>query len=118
MLKGGAYGRRVAAREMLRSVLTLQKNTPTQDDNGQPVESWTDERTIRAQIVPKGSREFIRNGNVEDEVSAIIKTRFASDITPLYRIKAEDGTIYNIKSAVDPDLLRRMLVIEAVREGV
>jgi SPP1 family predicted phage head-tail adaptor len=118
MLRGGGYGKTVVAREMFRSVLTLQKNTPTQDDNGQPVESWADERNIRAQVIPKSSREFIRNGNVDDDVTALIKTRYASDITPLYRLKASDGTIYNIKSAVDPDSMGRLLMIEAVREAV
>jgi SPP1 family predicted phage head-tail adaptor len=107
-------------RSRLRDVLVLQKNTPTQDDNGQPIESWGDVRQLRCEVLPKSAREFNRNGNIDSSVTSIIRCRYVDiNPTPLYRFQNLNGTkTYNIVGVYDPDMLNRTLEIHVMEAGV
>ena len=103
----------------LRSVLVLQKSTQTQDDNGQPTDTWNDVTELRAEILPKTAREFVRNENIDDAVTSIIRVRYVdADLTTLYRFTSLDGlTIYNITGSYDPDQRRKMLDVFVTQEA-
>jgi len=111
--------RRSISRRM-HNVLVLQKSTATQDDNGQPIESWSDVTKLRCEIVPKTAREFARNENIDDSVTSIIRCRFVdADLTTLYRFTNLDGSVvYNITGAFDPDQRRKMLEVFVTQEAV
>lgn len=111
-------GRKARSR-WLTQTLVLQSNTPTQDDNGQPIESWSDVFAIRCEIIPKGAREFTRSLNSDSEITSIIRTRYLENkITPLSRLRTQDSSrIFNVVGAFDPDGSRTMLEIHAVEDS-
>ncbi len=111
--------RRSISRRM-HNVLVLQKSIATQDDNGQPIESWSDVTKLRCEIVPKTAREFARNENIDDAVDSIIRCRFVdADLTTLYRFTNLDGSVvYNITGAFDPEQRRKMLEVFVTQEAV
>lgn len=104
----------------LRSVLMLQKSTATQDANGQPIESWSDVTKLRAEIIPKTAREFVRNENIDDAVTSIIRVRYIdANLSTLYRFTNLDGSvIYNITGSFDPDQTQKMLEVYVTQEAV
>ena len=102
-----------------RHIVMLQKNTPTQDDNGQPIESWSDVSKLRCEIIPKSAKEFARNENIEDSVDSIIRCRFidSNNLDATYRLTNLDSTIiYNITGSYEPDQTRKLLEIHVTQE--
>lgn len=105
---------RRALSRRFRNILILQKNTATQDANGQPIESWSDVNRLRCEIVPKSAKEFARNENIDDEVTSIIRCRFmdGNGLDPTYRLTNLDGTVvYNVTGVYDPHQTRHILEI-------
>lgn len=104
----------------LRDVLVLQVNTPTQDANGQPIESWGDVLTFRADIVPRQSREFLWGRNVSAETTVMIVTRDLNcEVSPLHRIKGQDSCkVYNVTGVIEPDHKGLERLIYATEEVV
>lgn len=76
--------------------ITIQHFTSTVDDDGTPVQTWTDVATVRAQIVQQSTEEFIRGFGASDETVIIFRTRWLGGITNADRI-VYGGQNHNIK---------------------
>lgn len=70
-----------------RHVITFQKLENTQNNYGEPTETWKDILTIRAGIYPLSGREFYAAETVNSEVSHKINIRYMPGLTPDMRIK-------------------------------
>lgn len=76
--------------------ITIQRFTSTVDDDGTPVQDWTDVATVRAEIVQASTEEFIRGFGASDETVIIFLTRWLDGITNADRI-VYVGNSHNIK---------------------
>lgn len=85
----------------LNRLVTLQKRTATQDAAGQPVETWSDIATVRADIRYLSGLEMLRGGASQPEAKVSIRVRYREDLTSAQRLVA-GNTTYHI-AAVLPD---------------
>jgi SPP1 family predicted phage head-tail adaptor len=101
---------------MLRHFADIERNTPTTDDDtGQPLESWAavvEDVPCSVETVRGG--EMRRGRQMAATTTLLVRMHFHQDdftITPLDRI-AVDGHTLGIVAAYDPDGMRRELHIE------
>jgi len=70
--------------------ITIQTDTPVQDDYGEPVVSWAELDVVWAQVVPDSGLSGGREGNSGEGIAATQRARFRiryrTDVTPLHRI--------------------------------
>lgn len=90
--------------------VTVERFTSTQDELGQPIESWAPLFTCWAAVEPLTGREFIAAQAAQSEVTARIRMRFRPWMTAEDRV-IHDGKTYNIVSVVDPRSQGRELVL-------
>ena len=101
--------------------ITVQGKSTALDEFGQEVNSWTDIKTIWAEIRPITSREKLRVGTIAWELSHTIRIRFDSALMPLKtlatrRVKFEDRYL-SISSALDFDERHKYLILECIEGG-
>ena len=84
----------------LKHRITFQKLNNTQNDYGEPIESWQDIATVWASINPVVGREYFAAETVNSEVSHKIKIRYRFGITPDMRVNFK-GRIFSIKSVIN-----------------
>ena len=80
----------------LDRVITIQQFTNTVDDDGTPVQTWTDVATVRAQLVQSSTDEYIAARGAVDKAAAIFRIRWLDGITNAVRI-VYDGENFNLK---------------------
>ena len=80
----------------LDRVITIQRFTSTVDDDGTPVQAWTDVATVRAQLVEASTDEYIAARGAVDKAVVIFRVRWLGDITNADRVMY-DGTAFNLK---------------------
>ena len=97
----------------LAHVVTLQRSTEIVDEYGTPASTWTDQATLRAEVVERSTEEFIRTQGATDEEVVIFRTRFLDGVTTADRVRF-DGQDFNIKEVV-PIGRRKGLELRAVR---
>lgn len=85
--------------------IMVQRQTTTQDEVGQPVQTWSDYALIWADVRAQGGLEAIRAGGVTSTVRVSMRVRFTIGITASMRVML-DGVAYNI-TAILPDLAGR-----------
>lgn len=67
--------------------ITIQIKTITQDAELNPIEAWTDLKTVWAEPLRKSSREFYRAATMNSEVTEVFRIRYTTGITAHQRIK-------------------------------
>lgn len=106
-------------RRRLRHVVTIKEPTITRSVSGQPVESWDDVDTVRANIYAVSGKEWFQAykdiGLRTSSVTTKIIIRYRSDVTPDMRIV--HGSInYNIIAVLGGDDPRKPLQLICERE--
>lgn len=73
----------------LRNRVTLQSPVETQNDYGEAIVTWQDERTVYASIEPLQGREYLEARLQTQEISHRVRMRYQPDkaLHPSWRIK-------------------------------
>lgn len=88
--------------EPLKHWISIQEQSETQDDAGQPVKSWVELHKVRAGISDISGREFMAAQAGQSQVSAKIRIRYLDGITASMRVVEVNGSgIYNIEAPLD-----------------
>jgi len=90
--------------------VTVERYTSTEDELGQPIESWAPLFTCWAAVEPLTGREFIAAQAAQSEVTARIRMRFRPWMTSQDRV-IHEGTTYGIESVIDVRSANRELVL-------
>lgn len=90
--------------------VTVARYTSTQDELGQPIESWAPLFTCWAAVEPLTGREYLAAQAAVSEVTARIRMRFRPWMTAEDRV-IHNGTTYNIVSLIDVRSDHRELVL-------
>jgi len=80
--------------------VTVERFTSTQDELGQPIESWAPLFTCWAAVEPLTGREYIAAAAAVSEVTAKIRLRYRPGVLGTDRVTHE-GTVYQIESVID-----------------
>lgn len=103
---------------LLRHRVTLQSPSATQNEYGEEVITWTDERTVYASIEPLRGREYLEARAQTQELSHRIRMRYQPDksLHPSWRISYGSRTflIESVRNVMESD--REWIVM--VRENV
>lgn len=79
----------------LNKRITIQRRTPSRAPSGQPVDKWTDHKTLWAEVVCTDSRTATADGVVQHEGLYRFYIRWTSGITAEMRI-LWDGRIFEL----------------------
>ena len=90
--------------------VTVERYTSTEDELGQPIESWAPLFTCWAAVEPLTGREYLAAQAAVSEVTARIRMRFRPWMTAQDRV-IHEGTVYQIESLVDVRSGNRELVL-------
>ena len=90
--------------------VTVERFSRTEDELGQPIESWAPLFTCWAAVEPLTGREYLAAQAAVSEVTARIRMRFRPWMTAQDRV-IHNGTIYMIESLVDVRSENRELVL-------
>ena len=80
--------------------VTVERFSRTEDELGQPIESWAPLFTCWAAVEPLVGREYLAAQAAVSEVTARIRMRFRPWMTAQDRV-IHNGTTYNIVSLID-----------------
>lgn len=75
---------------------TIQRKSVTYDDYGQEIESWSDLRTLPAQVIQQSGREFLAADQVQAERRVLFRMRWFGGVTVLDRV-IYDARVHNIQ---------------------
>lgn len=89
---------------LLRHYITIQKkqDTPTRDDYGAEVDSWSTFEQVWANIAPISGREYFDSQRVNSNVSHKFIIRYLSGVVPTMRVSFDSRT-FNIESVLNRD---------------
>jgi SPP1 family predicted phage head-tail adaptor len=71
---------------ILSHKITFKTKPTTRDDYGQITGSWTDFKTVSANIMPITGRSFWQGQATQSEISHEVRIRYIAGITPAMRI--------------------------------
>lgn len=100
----------------LRHKIVIQTTTPTQSGSGALTDVWSTYATLRAEIEPKGGREFFDARQVNAEIDIVFNVRYYSGITPKMRVSWNSRT-FDIQSVINP-MERNIEMLIACTESV
>jgi SPP1 family predicted phage head-tail adaptor len=92
----------------LRNVVKIQQLIDGQDEIGQPVQTWVDVATVRADILHKTGSESIKADKDVSIVQASVRIRRRTDVTPAMRV-VHGSTTYEIKAVLPDEQSRERL---------
>ena len=90
--------------------VTVERFTSTEDELGQPIETWAPLFTCWAAVEPLTGREYLAAQAAVSEVTAKIRMRFRPWMTSQDRV-IHEGTVYQIQSVIDVRSENRELVL-------
>ncbi|MBS0506844.1 MAG: phage head closure protein [Proteobacteria bacterium] len=90
--------------------VTVERYTSTEDELGQPIQSWAPLFTCWAAVEPLTGREYLAAQAAQSEVTARVTMRYRPGITAQDRV-IHDGTTYNIVSVIDVRSERKELIL-------
>ena len=95
-------------------MVDIQKNTPTQDDSGVPVESWSNQAVnLFARVTTPSGREGFRGGQVDAVGTHVIWMRWRGDITTEMRVYAHHlERTFNVVAIRDPDGTQQFMYLD------
>jgi SPP1 family predicted phage head-tail adaptor len=103
----------------LRHSVHIERQSTTQDEFGQRVETWVEIAHKRAAIEPLNGKEYFADRGEQAEVETRIRIRYdsaISDLTPADRVN-HDGIIYDIVSVINPNERGEEYVLMCKRNG-
>lgn len=86
----------------LNKRITIQQQSATQDDAGQPINTWVDVATLWAEIRDVSGREFIAADGQQKQVQTKILIRHREGIESQMRVLHGSNT-YNIEAVLGQD---------------
>ncbi len=86
---------------LLNKRVTFQANTPTANDIGEYVDTYTDAFTVWAEVLPLAGRLLFQAQQANSEVTGTIRIRYRSDVGPTMRI-VYGSRYFRILSIIDP----------------
>lgn len=96
----------MAASTELRSRVTFARRDDIADDYGNTQGGWLDQFTVAAQIRPRLGGETVEAARLTGRQPVIIRVRRSAQTaqirTDWRATDARDGTVYNVRTAVDP----------------
>lgn len=96
----------------LNQRITIEQYTTAKDSYGQDVETWATLATVWGEFLPKTSREFYAEQQVNAELTAMIRIRYRSDVNEKDRI-THDSRMYEIfGQPVNVEMRKRWLLIK------
>jgi SPP1 family predicted phage head-tail adaptor len=90
--------------------VTVERFTSTEDELGQPIQTWAPLFTCWAAVEPLTGREYLAAAALVSEVTARIRMRFRPWMTAQDRV-IHNGTTYGIESLIDVRSGNRELVL-------
>jgi len=99
----------------LRHRITIEQNSPTQNNFGEEVPSWSEFATRWAAVRATGGRETFADDQKFAEATHEFELRHISGVDPKMRIKWEER-VFDIESVLDLDGRKRRTVIIAVED--
>jgi SPP1 family predicted phage head-tail adaptor len=97
---------------LFRHRITFQEFSETTNENGFPVQGWTDVKTVWAMIKTLQGREYYEAATTQNENTVRFVIRYTSGINPDMRIKYKERT-FEILSVINDDELNKTLTIMA-----
>lgn len=91
----------------LRHRVTFAERDQVEDDFGNVTTGWIDRMTVSANIIPRLGGEAVDAARLAGRQPVIIRVRVSPDtvqVTTDWKATDELGKVYNIRTAVDPDL--------------
>jgi len=101
----------------LRHVVILQRQSSTQDDYGQRIDTWATIATVRANIIPMKGSEYIAARGEQANTTSEITIRNSTDVDgvrPRDRVN-HDGDLYDIQAVMRQGKRGRALVMVCER---
>lgn len=95
----------------LRRRVIIQNQTTTQDDVGQPLDSWTNFAKVWAAVEDISGRELVRDGAVSAQVTTLVRFRHRPGFTSALRIIDGARTLEAVAPAIDKSGRRRELEV-------
>ena len=80
--------------------VTVERYTSTEDELGQPIQSWAPLFTCWAAVEPLVGREYLAAMAAQSEVTTRITMRYMPGVTPDLKV-THDGKQYEIESVID-----------------
>ena len=99
----------------LKHRVKLQRYNVTKDSYGQDIEAWVDIATVWADFLPKRSREFYAEQQVNAELTAVLSIRYRDDVSERDRVLYVGRTYEVIGQPINIEMRNRELQI-SVRE--
>ena len=93
----------------LRDFIKVQQRSESQDEYGQPVDTWTDLFADYAEVIRLGGREVFSQARVAADVDTRVTIRWRTGLKAKQRIMFE-GTTFDIQSVL-PDQKRTLVEI-------
>ncbi|WP_031405272.1 phage head closure protein [Geobacillus vulcani] len=87
---------------LFRHRITFQSFSETTNENGFPVQDWTDVKTVWAMIKTLQGREYYQAATTQNENTIRFVIRYATGINPDMRIKYK-GRMFEILSVINDD---------------
>jgi SPP1 family predicted phage head-tail adaptor len=91
--------------------ITIQAQSQTQDDDGQPVIAWTTLVSCFAHVEDFKGHEYVAASATRDMVITKITVRYREDVTAAMRVVWRNTT-YNIKAVLSQDFVYMTLMCE------
>lgn len=98
--------------DRLNKRITIQEKTITKDGFGGYQESWSNVKTLWAEIKPISNLDSFEANKIEEKITYIITIRYFESLTTLNRIKY-DNRIFNIVGIINPLENNQTMQIEA-----
>ena len=100
----------------LRHRVTIQKNTPSQNDLGEAIASWSTVATVWAAVEPLQGREFFEARQEQADVTTRIRIRWRDDVSVENRVTwtdpANTAHVYDITAVLaDPTHLWQLVLM-------
>lgn len=70
----------------LDKIIVIERPSTAVDEWGQPVEGWAAVATVRAQLLPSSTEEFMRNFGASSETAVVFRIRHLDGITLADRV--------------------------------
>jgi len=86
----------------LRHYVTLERQTTTQNNIGEPIVTWIEFAPTYAKIEPLTGREYFSAKEKQNEVTTRITIRFVDGVTEDMRVN-HNGRIYEIDAVLNVD---------------
>jgi SPP1 family predicted phage head-tail adaptor len=100
----------------LRHRLTIEAAVTEDDGSGGFTTSWVEVATIWGAIEAITGGEFTESDAIKAEATYRIVIRYRENISPAHRLRFY-ARVFEIKSVIDPEGLRRRLVCYCVERG-